>query len=62
VTQGWKVVEPISRKGIVVSGDAAMRLQITRAWLEAYPSDAEVVVLAHLAEAASDSQLTIDGQ
>ena len=50
-------MEPILKRRIVVSGDTATRLQIARDWLEAYPSDTEVVVLAQSAEAANDSQL-----
>lgn len=48
---------PISKKGVVVSSDAATRLQIARDWLEAYPSDTEVVILAHSPEAANDFHL-----
>ena len=55
--QDRKVVEPISKERIVVSTDAARRLQIAREWLEAYSSDTEVVVLAHSAEAADDFRL-----
>jgi RecB family exonuclease len=39
---------------IEVSNDAATRLRIAADWIEAYPADAELTILAHSVESASD--------
>ena len=51
-------IEKGSRR-IEVSSDAAVRLQLAREWIETYPPDAEVLILAHSAEAASDLYLEV---
>jgi ATP-dependent helicase/nuclease subunit B len=48
-----------SKRRIEVSSDAAIRVQIAREWVEAYPADTEILVLAHSVEAASDLHLSV---
>ncbi len=48
-------------KRIEVSSDAATRITIARAWIEANPSDAEILVIAHSAEAANEIHLGVIG-
>jgi ATP-dependent helicase/nuclease subunit B len=36
-----------------------VRLQVAREWIEAYPTDSEILVVAHSAEAALDFQLNV---
>jgi len=53
---------PVIEKGarrIEVSWDAAVRQQIARDWMRAYPSFTEVLVIAHSSEATSDLQLQV---
>jgi len=52
-------VEKSSKSKIQVSSDAAVRLQIAQNWLQAYPADTEIIVLAQSAEAATDLHLSV---
>ncbi|MGH9968608.1 MAG: PD-(D/E)XK nuclease family protein [Pyrinomonadaceae bacterium] len=54
-------MESPQTKRIEISSDAATRLQIARDWIEAYPADTEILVLAHSAEAATDLHLGVVG-
>lgn len=47
-------MEHTNAKRIEVSSDAAVRLRLAGEWLQDYPTDKEVVILAHSAEAAND--------
>ncbi|MGI9168150.1 MAG: PD-(D/E)XK nuclease family protein [Pyrinomonadaceae bacterium] len=47
-------MEHTNAKRIEVSSDAAVRLRLAGEWLQDYPADKEVVILAHSAEAAND--------
>jgi len=47
-------MERNNAKRIEVSSDAATRLRLAGEWLQDYPADKEVVILAHSAEAAND--------
>ncbi len=49
----------LSKSSIEVSSDASIRLQIARDWIQAYPTDTEILVLAHSAEAAADLHLSV---
>jgi RecB family exonuclease len=44
---------------IEVSCDAAVRLRAARDWIQAYPADTEILVIAHSAEAATDLHLSV---
>ncbi len=44
---------------IEVSSDAATRIAIARDWMEKYPADAQILVIAHSAEAATDLHLSV---
>ena len=46
-------------KRIEVSADAAHRVQFARDWIQSYPSDTEMLVVAHSAEAATDLYLGV---
>jgi ATP-dependent helicase/nuclease subunit B len=46
-------------KRIEVSADAANRLQFGHDWIQSYPSDTEMLVVAHSAEAATDLYLGV---
>ena len=46
---------------IEISTEAATRLRIAEQWVSAYPSHAEILVLAHSPEAANDFHLRIAG-
>ena len=46
-------------KRIEVSADAANRVQFARDWIQSYPSDTEMLVVAHSAEAATDLYLGV---
>src|SRR5258705_9187851 len=53
-----KMAVPKNRR-IEVSADAANRVQFARDWIQSYPSDTEMLVLAHSAEAATDLYLSV---
>jgi ATP-dependent helicase/nuclease subunit B len=44
---------------IEVACDAAVRLKAARAWIQAYPQDTEILVIAHSAEAANNLHLSV---
>ena len=46
---------------IEVSCDATGRVKTARDWIEAYPADTEILVIAHSAEAATDLHLGVVG-
>lgn len=46
-------------KRIEVSSDASKRVQIACDWIQAYPTDTEILVVAHSGEAASDLNLSV---
>jgi len=48
-----------SNTRIVIGADASKRLQIARKWIEAHARDAEILLIAHSAEAATDLQLAV---
>ncbi len=50
-----------SKKRIVVSNDTAARLLLAVDWIQSYPADTEIVVLAHSPEAATDLHLRAVG-
>ncbi len=47
------------RNKIEVSTDAERRLATARAWVQSFPRDTEILVVAHSAEAGSDFQLSL---
>ncbi|MGI9064871.1 MAG: PD-(D/E)XK nuclease family protein [Pyrinomonadaceae bacterium] len=49
----------LETRKIEVSADAAGRIEIGQDWIQAYPSDTEILVLAHSAEAATDLHLRV---
>src|SRR5258705_914497 len=53
-----KMAVPKNRR-IEVSADAANRVQFARDWIQSYPSDTEMLVLAHSVEAATDLYLGV---
>src|SRR5258705_5658062 len=46
-------------KRIEVSADAANRVQFAWDWIQSYPSDTEILVVAHSVEAATDLYLGV---
>src|SRR5258705_8468825 len=46
-------------KRIEVSADAANRVQFARDWIQSYPSDTEMLLVAHSPEAATDLYLSV---
>src|SRR6266850_7099823 len=44
---------------IEASSDAATRITIARDWIQAYPADTEILVIAHSVEAAADLHLSV---
>jgi hypothetical protein len=52
-------VEKVLPRRIEVSNDAATRIAIARDWIEKYPAAAEIMIVAHSAEAASDLHLNV---
>src|SRR5882724_4184816 len=48
-------------KRIELSSYAAVRVQTARDWIQAYPTDTEILVIAHSAEAATDLHLGVVG-
>ena len=44
---------------IEISIDAALRLECARGWLDSFPSDAEILLVAHSREAANDLYLQV---
>ncbi len=55
------MMERNQSRRIEVSSDAATRVMIAREWLEKYASDAEILVIAHSLEAASELHLRVVG-
>src|SRR5260370_9604476 len=49
----------LSKSSIEVSSDAAARVQIARDWIQAYPTDTEILVVAHSVEGAADLHLSV---
>ncbi|HZE69659.1 MAG TPA: PD-(D/E)XK nuclease family protein [Pyrinomonadaceae bacterium] len=47
------------KRRIEVYSDAAVRLELARDWIEAYPTHTEILVIAHSAEAAGDLHLSL---
>ena len=46
-------------KELRVSNDASLRLQIAQEWIESYPADTEILLVAHSREAADDLLLRV---
>jgi ATP-dependent helicase/nuclease subunit B len=55
-------VEKDQTRRIEVSSDAATRISIARDWMEKYAADAEILVIAYSAEAATDLHLRVVSQ
>ena len=47
------------KSSIEVSSHASVRVQTARDWIQAYPAAAEILVIAHSAEAAADLHLSV---
>ena len=51
--------EPAHMRKLEVSCDGSTRLEISKRWLDSYPPDSEILIIAHTTEAATDLNLSI---